>query len=116
VLAADSEAAVTISSPTADQKFTNGDPVVVSGKGEPGKTITVTVDGDAGTAKSVVVDASGDWSTSFEGLDSGVHTVVATDGDADDESTAEVSFEVQDAAVEAAVTISSPTADQKFTN
>ncbi|MGX1749747.1 choice-of-anchor G family protein, partial [Glutamicibacter protophormiae] len=98
VLAADSEAAVTISSPTADQKFTNGDPVVVSGKGEPGKTITVTVDGDAGTAKSVVVDASGDWSTSFEGLDSGVHTVVATDGDADDESTAEVSFEVQDAA------------------
>ncbi|NAZ15130.1 choice-of-anchor G family protein [Glutamicibacter soli] len=98
VKAADTEAAVTISSPTADQKFTNGDPVAVSGKGEPGKTITVTVDGDAGTAKSVVVDANGDWSTSFEGLESGAHTVVATDGDADAESTAEVSFEVQDAA------------------
>ncbi|QRQ77944.1 choice-of-anchor G family protein [Glutamicibacter protophormiae] len=35
VKAADSEAAVTITSPTGGQKFTSGDPVTVSGKGEP---------------------------------------------------------------------------------
>ncbi|WP_417374349.1 choice-of-anchor G family protein, partial [Glutamicibacter protophormiae] len=116
VKAADSEAAVTITSPTGGQKFTSGDPVTVSGKGEPGKTIKVTLDGDADNAKSVVVDENGDWSTSFEGIASGVHKVVATDGDDDAASTAEVSFDVEDAVVEAAVTITSPTGGQKFTS
>src|SRR5690606_9962088 len=92
------EAAVTITSPTGGQKFTSGDPVTVSGKGEPGKTITVTLDGDADNAKSVVVDENGNWSTSFEGVASGTRTVVATDGDDDEQSTATVSFDVEDAA------------------
>ncbi|QRQ77943.1 hypothetical protein [Glutamicibacter protophormiae] len=82
-----------------------------------GKTITVTLDGDADNAKSVVVDdENGNWSTSFEGVASGTRTVVATDGDDDEQSTATVSFDVEDAVVEAAVTITSPTGGQKFTS
>nr|WP_236995332.1 choice-of-anchor G family protein [Glutamicibacter halophytocola] len=91
---APTEAPVVIETPTDGQEFTEGDPVDVSGTAEPGKTITVTLDGDDAAAQEVIVGDDGKWTATFEGLTEGPHTAVATDGDDDEESTDEVSFTV----------------------
>ncbi|SCC52660.1 choice-of-anchor G family protein, partial [Arthrobacter sp. NIO-1057] len=91
---AQTEAPVVIETPIEGQEFTEDNPVVVSGTAEPGKTITVTLDGDDTTAQESIVGDDGKWTTTFEGLAEGSHTAVATDGDDDAESTDEVTFNV----------------------
>ncbi|MFJ2619391.1 choice-of-anchor G family protein, partial [Glutamicibacter sp. NPDC087344] len=93
---APAEAPVVITTPVPDQEFADGDPVVVSGTGEPGKTITVTLDGDTANAKTAPVDENGDWTQTFTAVPEGPHTVEATDGT----STDDVSFSVTQNAAE----------------
>jgi MYXO-CTERM domain-containing protein len=81
-------APVAIVTPVAGGAVT-GPRVTVTGTGEPGATITVTVGGQTQTA---VVGADGKWSVTFEDVPSGMTTIDAGDGS----STATVTFTVNE--------------------
>ncbi|MFL4476639.1 Ig-like domain-containing protein, partial [Paeniglutamicibacter sp. MACA_103] len=83
-------APVSIDSPTAGQDLGETGSVPVSGKGEPGATVTVVLDGDATNPQTAVVDAEGNWTVTFADVPAGDHNVVATQDV--DGSTAEVAF------------------------
>jgi hypothetical protein len=66
-----------------------GPSVTVTGTGEPGTTVTVTV---GGQSKTVVVGEDGRWSVTFDDVPAGATTIEATDGT----TTTTVTFTVND--------------------
>src|SRR5690606_20237347 len=79
VRAAD-EAWVFITSPENGAQIPEGDIVTVAGTAEPGKPITVTLDGQT---KETTVGENGEWTVDFEVVSVGKQTAVANDGDDD---------------------------------
>jgi len=77
---ADASTDVTITNPTDGQNIetpnSGGVDVPVSGKGDPGATVVVTLDG--GASQTVTVDENGDWSTTLKDVAPGKHKVTAT--------------------------------------
>lgn len=87
-------------------------PVVVTGTGEPGAQITVTLDGS--NPRTTTVTAQGTWTTTFASVGSGDHTVTATQrvGSTNQPATS-VDFTVATTADPAVLpTITSPSAGQ----
>lgn len=85
---------VVITSPTDGQQITSdasgSNTVDVTGIGQPGATITVTLDGDAEMTATVGED--GTWTTTFLGVQIGDHTATAVQDV--DESTSTVGFAI----------------------
>lgn len=109
-------AAPTITAPTAGQQFTvpsatSTRSVVVSGAGEPGATVAVSLGGDrTGTA---TVAADGTWTTTIADVPTGEYTATATQtvgGTAAGAVTQDFSVVAQ-----RPLTITTPTAGQTFT-
>lgn len=109
-------AAPTITAPTAGQQFTvpsatSTRSVVVSGAGEPGAAVAISLGGDlTGTA---TVAADGTWTTSIADVPTGAYTATASQtvgGTAAGTATQEFSVVAQ-----RALTITTPTAGQTFT-
>lgn len=84
---------VVISTPAAGSTV-EGPNVTVSGTGEPGEEVSVELNG---TTVVVVVDADGNWTTTFNDVADGDTTITATSGDSS--SSVMVSVEAPDSVV-----------------